>query len=700
MNSLIILLLTGLSGLVNPFIGASTSIDAAGVYHGLGKTFPGATTPYGMAQSTPVTVTGGDNGPGYSNEHTTLQGFAMTAMSGIGWYGDLGNFMVLPVTGAPEYARESTMVKPTEKGHAGYYSVATADGILSECTASPHCGVLRFSYPSDEDAFVQIDLNHRSGGCATEEYCTRAGRNAISGWIRCTPSTGGWGHGAGNVSYTLHYYASFSSPVRSFSLNRAGKTLKGTKAQSDSLGCVLGFGRLDGPLEVKVGISFVDDAGALLNWKTEAEGRTFDQLLSSAESLWDDALSIIEIETPSSDYRTIFYTALYHTMIDPRLASDVDGRYPGGDGKVKMTGNFKKRTIFSGWDVFRSQFPLQTIINPELVSDMINSLVTLAEESGKNYLERWELLNAYSGCMLGNPAVSVLADAFVKGIRSYDIRKAYEFAKNTCDWDMGSQGSISEVLECAYSDWCLSVIADGLGEKADAAAYLERSRRWRGMFNPVSGWFQPKDSDGAFIPYPKEGRLAQGFGSTESNPYQQGWFVPHEFDALVELLGGREETVSDLEWMFSMTPRDYGWNDWYNHANEPVQHIPFLFNRLGRPDLTQYWTRDICENAYKNCVEGLVGNEDVGQMSAWYVLASIGMHPVCPGDPRYELTAPLFDRITVHLPSGKDFTVNCTGNGPGKRKVASFVLNGTTLSDCSILHSDIVRGGTLSVNFE
>ena len=699
MTSLFILLLAGLSSLVNPFIGASTSVDAAGVYHGLGKTFPGATTPYGMAQSTPITVTGGDNGPGYSHEHTTLQGFAMTAMSGIGWYGDLGNFMVLPVSGAPEYGREAPMDKSSEKGHAGYYSVATTDGILSECTASPHCGLMRFTYPSGEDAFVQIDLNHRSGGCATEEYCTRAGRDAISGWIRCTPATGGWGHGDGNVSYTLHYYATFSKPFRTFALNRAGKALKGTKAQSDSLGCALGFGKLDGPLEVKVGISFVDDKGARLNWAQEASGRSFDELLASAEALWDDALSVIEIETPDPDYRTIFYTALYHTMIDPRLASDVDGRYMGGDNAVKMTGDFKKRTIFSGWDVFRSQFPLQTIINPELVSDMINSLVTLAGESGKGYLERWELLNAYSGCMLGNPAVSVLADAYVKGIRSYDIQKAYEYAKNTCDRIRGSQGSISEVLECAYSDWCLSVLAEGLGKAGDAAEYRERSRRWRTMYNPDTRWFQPKDKNGEFIPYPREGRLAQGFGSVESNPYQQGWFVPHEFDALVELLGGREEALEDLEWMFKMTPRAYGWNDFYNHANEPVQHIPFLFNRLGRPDLTQYWTRDICENAYRNCVEGLVGNEDVGQMSAWYVLSSIGMHPVCPGDPRYELTAPLFDRVTVHLPSGEDFIVDCKDGGPGKRKVESFTLNGKVLTDCSIQHSDIVRGGVLEVRF-
>ena len=695
---------------VNPFIGASTSIDAAGIYHGLGKTYPGATAPFGMAQCSPQTITGGDNGPGYSYEHKTIEGFSMMQLSGTGWYGDMGNLLTMPTTGELKITAgsEKDMTdgwrshydKASEEAEAGYYKVFLSDyGILGECTATPHCSALRFTFPDCETSRIQIDLARRVGGKADEEYVEIAGRKAVRGWIKCSPKGGGWGHGKGNVSYTLYYYIKFSKPLKDFGFWNGDQVVRGIKhMQGEHIGFFTEFAtKKDRPVTMKTALSLVDGKGARKNYNAEARGRTFDRMLASTQKAWQKALSVIEIETDDEDLRTIFYTALYHTMLDPRDITDVDGRYWSADG-IHKSKAFHKRTVFSGWDVFRSQFPLQTIINPGMVNDLLNSLITLAEDSGKGYFERWEMLNAYSGCMLGNPALSVLADAYAKGIRGFDTEKAFETAVRTSEKFQGSSRSISEVLEYSYSDWCLAVYSKAIGKDSEADHYFRRSLRYRDLFNPETGWFQPKDDDGNWVPYPEKGRLSQGFGCMESNPYQQGWFVPHDWDAFVEMLGGREAALADLEHMFENTPRNYSWNDYYNHANEPVHFLPFLFNRLGRPDLTQYWTRDICRNAYHNSVEGLVGNEDVGQMSAWYVLASIGIHPVCPGDTRYELTSPVFKRVTIHLPNGKDFVIDAPGNSEENIYISSASLNGRPLEGTYIDHSDILSGGTLTLN--
>ncbi|KAA6308823.1 hypothetical protein EZS27_039580, partial [termite gut metagenome] len=288
---------------------------------------------------------------------------------------------------------------------------------------------------------------------------------------------------------------------------------------------------------------------------------------------------------------------------------------------IHQSVDFRKRTIFSGWDVFRSQFPLQTIINRQLVNDEINSLTTLAEQSGNEYLERWELFNAYTGCMVGNPGASILADAYVKGIRNYDVEKAYRYAVNhslklgTPDRGFFTHTSISNTLEYAYADWCIAQLAGQLGKQEDEKRFLERSKFYKNVFDTEKGCFRPKKADGTWVEWPEKGRLREGYGCTESNPYQQGWFVPHDIDGMVELMDGLEKTRIDLADFFNQMPEDMLWNDYYNHANEPVHHIPFLFNRLGQPWLTQKWTRFICTHAYKNEVAGIVGNEDCGQMS-------------------------------------------------------------------------------------
>lgn len=731
---------------VNPFIGASTNVDAAGAYHGLGKTFPGAATPFGMVQVSPNTITGGDNGSGYSYEHRTIEGFAMTQMSGVGWYGDLGNFLVMPTTGPLRTVAgkedgslkgwRSRYDKSTETARAGYYSCRLTDyGILAECTATARCGVLRFTFPESDTSRVQIDLARRVGGTSSMQYARVVDNHTIEGWMLCTPDGGGWGNGDGKSLYTVFFHARFSKPLSQCGFWTAdipdGQSRKRDDVTSDAYlrrvaeaRVVRGAKEMKGrhvgfftefptsrgeQVEVKVGVSFVDQEGARLNFGSEVASATFDKVRRRARRSWNERLGAVTVKGGTRDEKTVFYTSLYHTMIDPRTYTDVDGRYVGGDYKIHDADTrFTKRTIFSGWDVFRSQFPLLTIVNPTVVSDMINSLVTMADESGRGYFERWELLNSYSGCMLGNPALPVIADAYAKGIRTFDADKALRYAKNSSDkFGNGTLGytpggqCISYTLEYAYADWCLGRLAELMGRDADAETYYAKGQAYRNIFDKEKGWFRPRGDDGRWLEWPEEGRLKEWYGCMECNPLQQGWFVPHDVDGMAGLMGGREKVVADLDDMFSRTPENMMWNVYYNHANEPVHFVPFLFNRLGAPWLTQKWTRHICRNAYKNKVEGLCGNEDVGQMSAWYVLAASGLHQACPGDTRVEITSPVFNKITFRLDSryhgGRTFTVVAHDNSPDNVYIQRAVLNGRPLRSCHMDFEDIIRGGKLEL---
>lgn len=728
---------------VNPFIGASTSIRLAGTYHGLGKTFPGATTPFGMVQVSPQTITGGDNGPGYSNEHRTIEGFAFTQMSGIGWYGDLGNLLTMPSTGPLQLiaGREnsslkgyrSTYDKESENATAGYYAVTLTDyGIQAEATAAPHSGILKFTYPKHERSRIQIDLARRVGGTSTAQYVKVEDEHTIRGWMKCTPEGGGWGNGYGKADYTVYFYAVFDKPLKDYGfwsahipdewerknqnvtsdtylqqVSRADIIRNAREMEGKHIGFFTEFPtEANETVTLKAGISLVDMAGAEKNYRQEIARKDFETVRAEATESWNRELSRMEIKGGSEEEKTIFYTALYHTMIDPRITSDVDGRYVGADGKIKQSEAFDKRTIFSGWDVFRSQFPLQSLINPRMVNDEINSLIAIAEQSQKKYYPRWELLNAYSGCMIGNPALSVLTDAYLKGIRDYDVEKAYEYARNTAaEFGNGELGytplNVSETLEYAYFDWCLSQLAAALNHPEEAALYKRRGQNYRNTFDPEAGWFNLRQADGKFRPWADSLRTQEHYGCMESNLYQQGWFVPHDIPGMIELMGGKEKVLDDLSAFFEKAPKDLHWNQYYNHANEPVHLVPFLFNHTDSPWLTQKWTRHICDNAYKNSVEGLVGNEDVGQMSAWYILAATGIHPSCPGTTRYEITSPVFQEIRIKLDpayfKGKEFVIKALNNSATNRYIQKARLNGQDYDKCYIDFQEIAAGGTLEL---
>ncbi len=726
---------------VNPMIGAVTYGEKSDYVHGFGKTFPGAATPFGLVQLSPDTRTGGDNGSGYSWNHTTIEGFSFTHMSGVGWYGDLGNFLVMPTTGKlhtnkgadeyPEQGYRSRFSHDQEYAEAGYYSVVLSDyNIRAELTAAPKAGMIRFTFPENDSSRIQIDLARRVGGTSTEQYVKWENDNTISGWMKCTPEGGGWGNGAGKADYTVYFWCQFSKPLRDFGIWAATipdeQVRKREEVCSDDYqrlvanatihrgvremhGKHLGFftnfkTSANEKVLLKSGISFVSVDGARENLRDNLPHWDFNRAAADAKDLWDNVLKSVAIEGGTEREREIFYTALYHSMIDPRAFSDTNGNYVGADKNVHASEAFTYRTIFSGWDVFRSQFPLQTIINPSVVNDEINSLVQMAELSGKKYYPRWEFLNAYSGCMIGNPAVSIIVDAYEKGIRNYDVERAFEYCMNSVNtFGNGALGyvplSISKTLEYAYTDWCVGRFAESLGEKEFAKVYKQKGLNYRNIWDDSVHWFRAKDADGVWTDW--KGKTVHGQGCVESNPYQQGWFVPHDIAGLTKLMGGKDSIQKILTHFFEKAPEDFLWNDYYNHPNEPVHHVPFMFNEIGLPNLTQKWTRRICDAAYGTNVFGLCGNEDVGQMSAWYVLAAMGIHPINPGDNKYQLTSPVFRKIEIQLDKdyyqGNKFEIIANNNSSENIYIKSAKLNGKELDRFWITHEEIVRGGRLEL---
>ncbi|MDO9376134.1 MAG: GH92 family glycosyl hydrolase, partial [Ferruginibacter sp.] len=574
----------------------------------------------------------------------------------------------------------------------------------------------------------------RVGGTSSLQSVKVVDAYTIEGWMKCSPNGGGWGDGDGDANYTVYFYAKFSKPLKSYGVwsanipdtadrhresvvsdhyqqwvSEATVATNVQEKQGKHLGFYTEFATKENEeVLLKAGISFTNIAGAKANLEAEISNWDFDAVHDRSKALWNQALNKIKIEGGTEEEKKVFYTALYHTMIDPRSMQDVNGQYTGADNKVHADKTFIKRTVFSGWDVFRSQMPLQTIINPTVVNDLINSLVEMGDQSGKHYLERWELLNNYTGCMIGNPAIPVIADAYAQGIRKFNIPKAYQYAVNTTNkFGNGERGysfegfGISNTLEYAFSESCLADLSRAVGNKANEIKYRKWAQSYRNIFDTTTGWFRPKLKDGSWEPLPPEGRLKQWYGSIECNPYQQGWFVPHDVEGMVALMGGKEKVKADLTNLFEKTPANMMWNDYYNHANEPVHHVPFLFNRVGAPWLTQKWTRFVCKQAYHNSVEGLVGNEDVGQMSAWYVLAATGLHPIAAGNLRYEITSPVFNKIAIQLDkqyaSGKIFTIVAKNNSPENIYIQGARLNGKPYPYCFISHSDVVKGGVLEL---
>ncbi|MBQ9583763.1 MAG: GH92 family glycosyl hydrolase [Bacteroidales bacterium] len=714
------------------------------VPHACSRCAPGALVPFGMVNLGPVTRHLDDACSGYSAHDTTIAGFAFMHTSGSGWYAEFGNLLTTATTGPlqtcygladgsfPGYRSTFRDVDAS----AGYYA-ATLDRYDTrvECTASPRCGALRFTFPASDISRIQSDLAFRITGSSDYQEICVVNDTTLTGHMKYTPLTGGWGDGAARIYYDLYFYATLSKPMSSWgfwkadvpaTMERRDKTVNSPaymKLLSDA-GIVRGEKMFDGTcigffsefpttegeqVEMKVAFSFVDAEGARKNYEAEAAGRSFDEMHACARETWRQELGKIRTAGGTEAQKRIFYTALYHASVDPRIFTDVDCRYTAADGTIRISKDYTRRTLFAGWDVFRSHMPLQTIINPEMVEDLINSQIRLADESGKGYFNRWEMLNSYTGCMLGNPTNSVLADAYFKGIRGYDLDQALECAVKSSeipDEHLSLYNddliNVSAALENSYFDWCTAKMAEDMGLSDIAEEMYRRSEAWKEYFHPDLGWFFPKDAEGNWFELVPNWKTRWFYGACETDLWQQGWFVPHDTDTFAEMIGGREAAVGQLDEFFAKTRFAYGHNPYYLHGNEPVHWIPFLYNRLGQPWKTQRWVRTVMDKCYTDDVEGLTGNDDEGQMSAWYILCAAGIHPCCPGDNRFEVMSPIFDRVEFKLdpkyhPGGK-FTVIAHGaHNPENIYIQKARLDGKPLSNCWIDFASIADGGILEI---
>jgi len=738
---------------VDPLIG---SVAKTKYY---GRTFPGATLPFSLVQLGGDTYTGGDVGSGYSYEHNTLEGFSFIHMSGIGWFGDFGNLLVTPTNGDfhpnrggvenPETGYRSGFSHETEIAKAGYYSAKLDDyNIKAEMTTTQHAGILRFSFPWDTSNRIQIDLARRIGGTSLEQYIRIIDDRRIEGWMRCSPDGGGWGNGKTNmVFYTLYFSGEFSKPftdhgvwsanipegqsrkVQDIVTDSYQELIKNSEIkkgidefQGDHLGFYASYPSLKEGEQVmfKAGVSFVDQEGARKNLAYELGHWDFEKVVLDAEKEWGQQLDCIKIEGASAEQKKIFYTALYHSQIDPRRFTDADGRFYLKETGINEAEDINYRTIFSGWDAFRSHIPLLSIIDPHTVEELVNSLVLKGEVGGSGF-PKWEIAGCYSNCMLGDPAIPVILDAYTKGIRGFDLEKALRISKQTsvgpntlrngwrnynekgyaaCDpvperW-RGYYRGVSATLENSYADWCIAQLSLEAGDTSGADLFLYRSENYRNVFDTTLGYVRGRLKNGDWIPW--EGELVLGQGCIESNPLQQMWFVPHDIPGLKSLIG-EDRFLQELEDLFERTPEDFPFNEFYNHANEPVHHVPYLFNYTDSPWLTQKWVRRILENAYGTTPYGIRGNDDVGQMSAWYILSAMGFHPVCPGDQKYIMGSPLFPRVEIKLDPeyypGKNFTIISMNNSPENVYVQKVRLNGKELRRPYIYHNEITRGGEL-----
>lgn len=711
---------------IDPMIGCCTK--KVGKSPGLGKTFPGPCTPFGLVQLSPDCVTGGDHGPGYSTHFETIEGFSFTHMSGIGWFGDLGNFQVMPTTGEFQFMRikaKGGMSHParSEYSHdeevvkAGYYSVNLKRyGIKTELAAAPRTGMIRFTYPKCETSRIQIDLARRIGMTQirkqhSSQHVEVVDDYTIKGYMQCSDRDGGWGRGKGKVNYTVHFYAQFSQPIVNYGVYEWDNVMPGVRKHTGkNSGFYLEFPTEDGDqVLMKSGISYVSMEGAKANLEHDIPDWDFDAVVQKARKLWSNALDGISVEGGTEEQKTVFATCLYHSFIDPRSVSDLDGQYIGADNKPHKADGFTYRTVFSGWDVFRSQFPFLTIVRPDIVNDQVNTFIQLAELSGKKVLPRWEMLNAYSGCMVGDPAVTVIAEAYKKGIRNYDVEKAYAACRETVMTAGNGKGraeynklgykpdSLSITLELAYADYCAAEMAKALGKTNDAEQLYKRAQNYRNNYDPTVGNMRAKKADGRWC---KWKGLLWGAGCVESSPYQQGWYVPHDVQGLINLMGGTQKYLDHLTPFFDKSEGKFtGWNLYYNHANEPVHHVAYMFPYGDQPWLTQKWVRIIMNNAYFTGVKGLCGNEDVGQMSAWYLLSAMGFHPVDPVSGIYIVGSPLFDKVTVRLDPdyypGKSLTIIAANNSAEHVYVQSLSLNGKAINRAWLTHKEITGGGTL-----
>jgi predicted alpha-1,2-mannosidase len=713
---------------VNAFIGTG----------GHGHTFPGATTPYGMVQLSPDTRTlGWDACGGYHYSDSSIIGFSHTHLSGTG-ISDLGDFLFMPFSGSPKVTPgtpesprsgyRSRFNHTDEKAEPGFYSVVLKDfQIRAELTATQRAGFHRYTFGKPGQNGIIIDLSHTI-------YPDKKPQHEFH-VISDTEIEGFKGSGGWAEDQQIYFYARFNKPFSCVFYDNGNELATSEAAKSNKLLAFLNFNiKNDKKLLVKVGVSAVDYKGAKNNLEAEIPDWNFDRVKNSAHQHWADELSKINVLGGSEDERTIFYTSLYHTAVSPYTFSDADGRYRGMDKKIHQSDGRLIYTVFSLWDTFRGNHPLKTIIDPERDNDFVNTLLSKYDDGGA--LPMWELIGNYTGCMIGYHSVPVIVDAYRKGIRNFDVRKAYDAMIKAATYDTTGilfpskdvqdklmpkgklynetlgfipadleNESVSKALEYAYDDWCIAQMAKELGKTEDYQRFMKRSKRYTEYFDKGTGFMRGKNRDGKWRePFDPRFSRHRKDDYTEGNAFQWSWFVPHDINGLVELYGGKEKFIAALNTLFStgsvLTGEEVssditGLIGQYAHGNEPSHHITHLYNYVGQPWKTQELTNKIMRELYFNNPNGLAGNEDCGQMSAWYVLNAMGFYSFCPGEPVYSIGRPLFNRVEINLTNGKKFTIIAKNNNSENQYLQSAKLNGKALNKPFFSHKDIVNGGIM-----
>ena len=696
---------------VNPFIGTG-AIDG-----GLsGNNYPGATSPFGMIQLSPDTSEAPNWGDasGYDYNRNTIFGFSHTRLSGTG-ASDLIDITLMPTSSG---RTSSAFTHDEEKARPGYYQVMLKDeNINAELTTTQRNGIHRYQYPAGKDAEIILDMDHSAdkgswGRRIINSQIRILNDHAVEGYRIIT----GWAK-----LRKIYFYMEFSSPILTSTLRDGGRVHENTAViNGTNLHGCFRFGQLNGkPLTCKVALSSVSMENARQNMEQEAPHWDFDRYVAAADADWEKQLGKIEVKGTEVQ-KEIFYTALYHTMIQPNTMSDVNGEYMAADYTTrKVANNETHYTTFSLWDTFRASHPLYTLLEPERVTDFVKSMIRQYEYYG--YLPIWQLWGQDNYCMIGNHSIPVITDAILKGIPGIDMEKAYEAVYNSSVtshpnspfevWEKYGfmpeniqTQSVSITLEQAFDDWCVAQLAAKLNKDADYQRFHKRSEYYRNLFHPKTKFFQSKNDKGEWIepfdPYQYGGNGGDPF--TEGNAWQYFWYVPHNIQALMELTGGTKAFEQKLDTFFTSTYKSEqmnhnasGFVGQYAHGNEPSHHVAYLYNFAGQPWKTQKYVSHILNTLYNNTSSGYAGNDDCGQMSAWYVFSAMGFYPVNPADGRYIIGSPLLDECTLKLAGNKEFRIRTIRKSPEDIYIQSVTLNGKKHKDFFITHQDIMNGGTM-----
>lgn len=714
-----------LSDYVRPFVGTQ----------GEGNTYPGPAAPFGMVQLSPDTDRDlWDTASGYEYSDKSIMGFTLTHLSGTG-IPDLGDFLFMPQVGEPFFivgptnnpdaGYRSRFSHEQESASAGYYQVKLLDnGINVELTAGERAGMMRFTFPASDQASIMTDLQHFLSGnrfkliwshVRVEDNATVTGFHLINGW--------------GKERY-LYYAARYSRPFDHHRIMSNGSEVRYDSAKNyrfrsrnEAAGTNLQFlaeykTKADEVIMVKVSVSAVSAANALKNLDAEIPGWDFEGVREATRAKWDRELSRIQIEGTAKEKET-FYTAIYHCFQAPNLYQDVTGEYRGFDSNIHLAKGFQNYAVFSLWDTYRATHPLFTLIHAQRDGDMIAAMLAHYDQSVDHLLPIWSLQGNETWCMIGYHAVPVIVDGFLKGVKGFDPQRAYEAVKRTAmnpDYDgvaaydkLGwvpyeqENESVSKTLEYAYDDYCVAQMAQALGKKEDYAYFMQRANSYSNIFDPSVGLMRGKDSKGNWRTPFDPHLFVQGGDLTEGTSWQYSWYVPQDVPGLISLMGGKEKFCEKLDALFTFGANEsQGLDDIqgrigeYWHGNEPSHHIIYLYCYAGQPWKAQEKLRHILKTQYGNQPNSLTGNDDCGQMSAWYLFTALGFYPVCPGSDYYVIGSPAVKQATLRLSNGKKLTVTTENLSDENVYVQSVRVNGKPWNSVFLPHHEIARGGSIA----